>query len=313
MRGTRGGARAAADAAAGAAAGAAAEAAARAAAERGAAEAHALGGARDAAHGAAREEEQLQLEASAAECTVLRAQLQTALAAGEQLCSQLQTSAAECGALNEQLVAAGSAPAQFAASYFGGLHRYCPAALPMPGEMLPGAPPHGAAGFVWRLADFAALGGGAVSSPPFEAFGGEWSLWVYPHGHEREGKLSVFLHAKKSNRPATVVYHLGLLAPGTATPGAAAPGATAPGAASPGCVSPGAASPGAVSRRSAGAHFGEPGHSANPDASLTWGVRNLADLHDVSSHFLHEGCLTVFAVIESVQPESEAHEVEPHI
>ena len=287
--------------------------AARAAAERGAAEAHALGGARDAAHGAAREEEQLQLEASAAECTVLRAQLQTALAAGEQLCSQLQTSAAECGALNEQLVAAGSAPAQFAASYFGGLHRYCPAALPMPGEMLPGAPPHGAAGFVWRLADFAALGGGAVSSPPFEAFGGEWSLWVYPHGHEREGKLSVFLHAKKSNRPATVVYHLGLLAPGTATPGAAAPGATAPGAASPGCVSPGAASPGAVSRRSAGAHFGEPGHSANPDASLTWGVRNLADLHDVSSHFLHEGCLTVFAVIESVQPESEAQEVEPHI
>ena len=57
--------------------------------------------------------------------------------------------------------------------------------------MLPGAPAHGAAGFVWRLAGFAALGGGAVSSPPFEAFGGEWSLWVYPHGLEREGKLSV--------------------------------------------------------------------------------------------------------------------------
>ena len=264
--------------------------AARAAAERGARSA------------AAREGEQLQLEASAAECAVLRAQLQTALAAGEQLCSQLQSSAAECGALNEQLVATGSAPAQFAASYFGGLHRYCPAALPMPGEMLPGAPPHGAAGFVWRLADFAALGGGAVSSPPFEAFGGEWSLWVYPHGHEREGKLSVFLHAKKSNRPATVVYHLGLLAPGAAVPGAAAPDT----------ASPGAVSPGAVSRRSAGAHFGEPGHSADPNASLTWGVRNLADLLDVSAHFLHEGCLTVFAVIESVQPESEAHEVEPH-
>ena len=260
------------------------------------------------ARSAAREGEQLQLEASAAECAVLRAQLQTALAAGEQLCSQLQSSAAECGALNEQLMAASSAPAQFAASYFGGLHRYCPAALPMPGEMLPGAPPHGAAGFVWRLADFAALGGGAVSSPPFEAFGGEWSLWVYPHGHERKGKLSVFLHAKKSNRPATVVYHLGLLAPGAAAPGVAAPGANPPGAASPGAISPGA-----VSRRSAGAHFGEPGHSADPDASLTWGVRNLADLLDVSMSFLHEGCLTVFAVIESVQPESEAHEVEPHI
>ena len=78
-------------------------------------------------------------------------------------------------------------------------------------------------------------------------------------------------------------------------------------------ASPGAVSPGAVSRRSAGAHFGEPGHSADPNASLTWGVRNLADLLDVSAHFLHEGCLTVFAVIESVQPESEAHEVEPHI
>ena len=55
----------------------------------------------------------------------------------------------------------------------------------------PGAPPHGAVGFVWRLAGFAALGGGAVSSPPFEAFGGEWSLWVYPHGLEREGKRLV--------------------------------------------------------------------------------------------------------------------------
>ena len=77
---------------------------------------------------------------------------------------------------------------------------------------------------------------------------------------------------------------------------------------------PGATAPGAVSRRSAGARFGEPGdapgHSADPDASLTWGVRNLADLLDVGTHFLHEGCLTVFAVLESVQPEPEAHEVE---
>ena len=105
---------------------------------------------------------------SAAECALLRAQLQAALAAGEQLCSQLQTSAAECAALNAQLAAAGSAPAHFAAAYFGGLHRCCPAALPVPGEMLPGAPAHGAAGFVWRLAGFAALGDGAVSSPPFE-------------------------------------------------------------------------------------------------------------------------------------------------
>ena len=39
-------------------------------------------------------------------------------------------------------------------------------------------------------------------------------------------------------------------------------------------------------------------------------MRNLADLLDVSTHFLHEGCLTVFAVLESVQPEPEAHGVE---
>ena len=39
-------------------------------------------------------------------------------------------------------------------------------------------------------------------------------------------------------------------------------------------------------------------------------MRNLADLLDVSTHFLHEGCLTVFAVVESVRPEREAREVE---
>ena len=64
---------------------------------------------------AEREGETLRPEAaaaeSAAECALLRARLQPALAAGEQLCSQLQTSAAECAALNAQLAAAGSAPA----------------------------------------------------------------------------------------------------------------------------------------------------------------------------------------------------------
>ena len=60
-------------------------------------------------------------------------------------------------------------------------------------------------------------------------------------------------------------------------------------------------------RTSRGSHVRD---RSDPDASLTWGVRNLADLLDVSTHFLHEGCLTVFAVVESVRPEREAREVE---
>lgn len=106
---------------------------------------------------------------------------------------------------------------------------------------------------------------------------GQWRVWVYPQGHERAGKLSVFLHGKKANRPARVVYHLGLLRPSGGAP---------------------------VSRRSLGAHFGEPAQCGSPTASLTWGVRSMADLAEITSAdspLLHAGALTVFAVIESVE------------
>jgi len=180
--------------------------------------------------------------------------------------------------LQAELQAARSARAQFAGVYFSALHATFPAALPVPGEMLPGGRA-GASGFVWRISSFAALGDDAVSSPPFAAFGGEWSLWVYPRGYERPDRLSIFLHGKKSNRAATVVYHLGLLRP-EGRP--------------------------VVSRRSGGACFGEPDKCSSPTASLTWGVRAMVDLHEVhepAHQFLHDGCLTVYALIESVEPE----------
>lgn len=194
------------------------------------------------------------------------------------LVQQAEHAQGRAEAAEAELQVACSAWAQFAGVYFSALHPTFPAALPVPGEMLPGGRA-GASGFVWRISSFAALGDDAVSSPPFAAFGGEWSLWVYPKGYERPDRLSIFLHGKKSNRAATVVYHLGLLRP-EGYP--------------------------VVSRRSGGACFGEPDKCSSPTASLTWGVRAMVDLHEVhepARQFLHDGCLTVYALIESVEPE----------